>query len=907
MNYYFLKSCKYVVAISMLLPLLFFMVTGIYAAEMLTERFGGTAATVDRTGVLKTAWFSYYSGDGNPNSQTLYSGRFPYQVAGGGDRRHAIYIDVSAIPAGTKIVKAEYVMPYDRTIYPFSADDFADGISLYRILDPSGTGMWNPTSIGTRTKDQAKNIPWTTGGTFADCVDPNPVCTVYGIGRGMYGAGSGMKMFHFFDITNLVQEWVNNPQSNLGFTFDRTVPSDKITDPDFRPYLEITYEGTNTNRPQQPNNLAVFHRSGQTFLTWTEIPHAGAFYDMLYRVYRHNQRITKNNLADSVFLGEVTQQSSFNARRSSERILNTPHNYVINNGDQELSDDTGLFVYTTKQNGYFYYAVTAVVEGNENRDEFSAQNSMQSGVSETVDLPEVVVQETEMVGDTVAQQCVFWADDTTSYRPGYGFNFMLNLSPDYDPDKQNYLYVAITGRGASYYSKSAYGEVYIYPDDYMPPTHYSPFEGDGLQTWWSGCRDNYKTQEKFSDGVFIPYTENRILKYIQIAKRRYSVDENRIYLGGFSMGGTGTMSLGLKHPEVFAAIGADHGCPNWRLNIAEIDTSYNVTQEGWRGNANALWGSQSENVLHENGTPIWDWMNAGWYAVDHMGDEAPFLEVTNGRIDGSICYYPIPKFYQDMLNAKRGFAAYFPNNGHSPTGTGPKMKTIVKNESFPALRKVSIDDNPGAVHQPSGMALVAAFGPPLVFDGDISGQINGYTTIQWCRKLFQFSNTSTDDDMVDTTDRYEIALRLENSAPADTATADITPRRLQQFKVQKNYSYDWENVQLSSNTIIQRGNVMPDKYGLITIQSFTITKDTLGNKLKVTRGSQVYVVDDDPDDDNNDTTDDGKLDMNDVQLCINVILGIEQDPDIITKLDINGDQVVNVLDLQLIVNTILGE
>jgi len=50
---------------------------------------------------------------------------------------------------------------------------------------------------------------------------------------------------------------------------------------------------------------------------------------------------------------------------------------------------------------------------------------------------------------------------------------------------------------------------------------------------------------------------------------------------------------------------------------------------------------------------------------------------------------------------------------------------------------------------------------------------------------------------------------------------------------------------------------------------------------------------------------DGKVDIVDVQLCINVFLGVELDPDISTKADINGDGNINVIDVQQIVNAIL--
>lgn len=51
---------------------------------------------------------------------------------------------------------------------------------------------------------------------------------------------------------------------------------------------------------------------------------------------------------------------------------------------------------------------------------------------------------------------------------------------------------------------------------------------------------------------------------------------------------------------------------------------------------------------------------------------------------------------------------------------------------------------------------------------------------------------------------------------------------------------------------------------------------------------------------------DGRVNVLDVQLCVNVFLGTQTDPDIVARADVNGDHAVNVLDVQLIVNKFLA-
>jgi len=48
--------------------------------------------------------------------------------------------------------------------------------------------------------------------------------------------------------------------------------------------------------------------------------------------------------------------------------------------------------------------------------------------------------------------------------------------------------------------------------------------------------------------------ERDILDAIEWAKANFPIDEDRIYLSGFSMGGRGTYMIGLRNPDIFAAI-----------------------------------------------------------------------------------------------------------------------------------------------------------------------------------------------------------------------------------------------------------------------------------------------------------------------------------------------------------------
>jgi predicted esterase len=52
-------------------------------------------------------------------------------------------------------------------------------------------------------------------------------------------------------------------------------------------------------------------------------------------------------------------------------------------------------------------------------------------------------------------------------------------------------------------------------------------------------------------------SEKDVLTVLDMIREEFNVDENRIYLMGHSMGGSGTLYLGGKYPELWAAIAAD--------------------------------------------------------------------------------------------------------------------------------------------------------------------------------------------------------------------------------------------------------------------------------------------------------------------------------------------------------------
>ncbi|MBI1932417.1 MAG: prolyl oligopeptidase family serine peptidase [Ignavibacteriales bacterium] len=67
--------------------------------------------------------------------------------------------------------------------------------------------------------------------------------------------------------------------------------------------------------------------------------------------------------------------------------------------------------------------------------------------------------------------------------------------------------------------------------------------------------------------------ENDVLKCIELAKKMFNVDEDRIYLKGESMGGGGTWRVGTMHTDIFAAIAPVYGGWDYHVNMTEEQIS----------------------------------------------------------------------------------------------------------------------------------------------------------------------------------------------------------------------------------------------------------------------------------------------------------------------------------------------
>ena len=133
--------------------------------------------------------------------------------------------------------------------------------------------------------------------------------------------------------------------------------------------------------------------------------------------------------------------------------------------------------------------------------------------------------------------------------------YRLFIPLSYDGSKPFPLIIALHGMG---------GDENSYFDEYGPGAFKVEAEKRGYIVL---C-----PKGRLPASMYLGSAEKDVLDVIAEGQRAYRIDVNRIYLTGHSMGGFGTWSVAMNHPQVFAALApvAGGGDPMGMSKIAHI-------------------------------------------------------------------------------------------------------------------------------------------------------------------------------------------------------------------------------------------------------------------------------------------------------------------------------------------------
>lgn len=276
--------------------------------------------------------------------------------------------------------------------------------------------------------------------------------------------------------------------------------------------------------------------------------------------------------------------------------------------------------------------------------------------------------------------------------------------------------------------------------------------------WWWGS-NKYKNPE-------LSPTDKRAIDTVKWVIEKYGIDENRVYLCGNSMGGSGTLGLGMRHGDVFAAIkanvpaGVEHVSnrmyfpprtlpANVTLPDPPVVIDYSAQNDGWSKGHDEFF-----KAMNERKYPLF----MHWGPFGHANNHEHFLKV-NDLINSF-----------DWLNVK-------------------------KNEAYPVFTNASTND---------------PLPWPNRLDDKKSGQVNAF---------FRWKNVR------DTSDALEMSIFLIKPSELKTtftipteATADVSLRRLQMLQVAPGETVRWTFG--SAN-----GEVRADAAGCATIPGLKITAE----------------------------------------------------------------------------------
>ncbi len=274
--------------------------------------------------------------------------------------------------------------------------------------------------------------------------------------------------------------------------------------------------------------------------------------------------------------------------------------------------------------------------------------------------------------------------------------------------------------------------------------------------WWWGHHSILKMPDLYTKEL-CP-TEKRLLATVKWAMRTFPIDPNRVYLSGISMGGSGSLGLGMCHGDVFAAIsvdvpaGADHAL--FRLRNGEHPDAppvFNFSAQ------NDRWSKGQEQLIAYCQTNRHA-LAIAWGPFGHTSDASVF--------DAGVYEFP--------------------------------WLSIRKDEAYPVFTGASTDNN-----YPGFQNVTAP---------DQKGQINGY---------FRWKNITDTAGSFAMELRLEKKTELHKPAePPVSATADVTLRRLQRFEVHPGKSYRWRFV--AGETPAQSGIVSAAGDRLLTIPKLKI-------------------------------------------------------------------------------------
>lgn len=355
-------------------------------------------------------------------------------------------------------------------------------------------------------------------------------------------------------------------------------------------------------------DLTGEYRNGQVFLTWTESDLTDG---TTLNVYASNQPITSKNITSSTRVGHHIEPHSAQdwwqnpASFFKDEPPGIPAGFVIAEGSPPLDPQGGLFVHTAteKTQGASYYAVTTTgPDGQEHLVLTPNANTLQEPIAALVApiAPVYIGTEAALVQNAGKGKAFIFS----LHGRGGGYT-----AGGEKPKHVNYQFFGNTKQGwreglaFKFHIEMTEEAIRVTPCDRqwaggrpLTESHDKRDHCPAISTWYYGYPERIYETLDYENKVVPNYTEEQMLGIVQWAQDYLGVDPNQYYLTGGSMGGSGSVSLGFHHPEIFAHVD---------VNVPAIA----YTPEGNLSRLNCFCGPLDDTVVTHKGEPFLEHMN----------------------------------------------------------------------------------------------------------------------------------------------------------------------------------------------------------------------------------------------------------------------------------------------------------
>jgi hypothetical protein len=564
--------------------------------------------------------------------------------------------------------------------------------------------------------------------------------------------------------------------------------------------------------------LTAFYRDGQVFLTWTNV--AGP--ENFYKVYRSLSPVAYGwQLSGCEYLGKTHQLSARDINLTTH--YNQDYYLRIDSAGTPLPVSSGLFVATTLEEGNYYYTVTVQTSNNEDTTIISGSNTTIQPITEWVSKPRPVFQQTVTIsGRPIEIYTNFFSFKVDSNQPPINeagwlaSDFLINRNMNTGNQP---LLVRWHGGGTDFFAQIATtvsNAINLNLETILP-------SGISGEYWGSNSGFNlfYKNEAIPTSGVNHNYFQQVYKHTIDWAIEYLAIDSNRIYFDGSSSGACGAFAYIQMYPEKIAAVKLLVPCFNVGFeNDADSMCSLNTGGKN-RNSIDQLLGKVSTNLPNSLGYPTYSMLNGAWMAHHFANRNYPFVYAINGKAD-FVVGWTEKTIYYDSINANATGGYYFwdsrSHGGNSRFWTDANFDLLrfKRNVSYPAFSNCSLNEDYGDGSKNSGATY---------------GTVNG--ALDWSDEIDDTETTWSAHCFI----RNLKALYNQEVIYPDSATVDISPKRLQHFNPPAVSIIRW-NVIYRQDTIQSGSQVYTG--GVITIRNIKVFKDTITLALSYLPADTFY-------------------------------------------------------------------